>query len=95
MTTESTDDPTRKRLSLNLTIRDYHDLVELAGWWRSATIHQAISRAVAVGRRVYAAENPDVRWAHIEPKDRPLPSYWAQHTPLPDGTERIVKLDIL
>jgi hypothetical protein len=89
------DEPTRKRLSLNLKMSDYDDLVELAGWWHSATIHQAISRAVSVCRRIYAAQNPDVRWAHLEPKDRPLPGYWALHVPQPDGTEKITRLEML
>jgi hypothetical protein len=88
-------EPTRRRLSLNLTTGDYADLEQLARWER-ATIHQTITRAVQIARRIHSAADPALRWPHLAPEDLPPAGYLALHTPHADGTpETVIALELL
>lgn len=89
------DEPTRKRLSLNIRMTEYLEMAELGRWWRTSTTHATIVKAITLCRRIHAAENPDQRWPDLDPSARPLPGYWALHIPQPDGTEDVRRLVIL
>lgn len=89
------DEPTRKRLSLNIRMTEYLEMIELSRWWRTSTTHATIVKAITLCRRIHAAENPDERWPDLAPEHRPRPGYWALHVPQPDGTEDVRRLVIL
>jgi len=87
-------EPTRRRLSLNLTRTDYQHLAQLAGWQR-ATIHQTVSRAVAIARRVHSAIHPEQLWPDLPPDQRPLPGFLVLHQPERDGSVTVIRLESL
>ena len=86
--------PDRKRLSLNIRASEYLELEELARLTHSPTQVAAIVKSVAMARKIFYAEHPEVRYAHRPREEWPLPSYWAVHTPKPDGTEDVHRLVI-
>lgn len=88
-------EPPRKRLSLNQTRARYRALAELAYWWGGAGITETIDRSVGIARRVFGAQHPDVYYSDRAPADRPMPGYWALHTPKPDGTETVIRLEMV
>lgn len=85
------DQPTRRRMTLNLSTDDYAKLERLAAV-ESVTIHDAIRRSVATRWRIFTAPRPAMAYPHLPPDQLPAPAHLAL---VDDLTGEQTRLEIL
>jgi len=91
MTKDALDQPTRRRMTLNLSVDDYAKLERLAEA-EHASIHDTIRRSVATRWRVYTAPRPDVAYPWLPADELPAPAHLAL---VNDVTGELTRLEVL